>query len=124
VEIDNVDPLEILVHQLGRASGAAEALGRLVSELEDIFGPNHVGEGVPHILVKMWNEERDRTARLAKMAMDAGVGEQQVRLAEKQGQMIVQVFTAMLDDPSLGLSPEQRAAFPNVAARHLRALGG
>jgi len=28
----------------------------------------------------MWNEERDRTARLAKMAMDADVAQQQVRL--------------------------------------------
>ena len=49
IEFDTVDPLEILVHQLGRASGAAEALGRLVSELEAVFGPNHVGEGVPHV---------------------------------------------------------------------------
>lgn len=53
VEIDIVDPLEVLDHQLGRASGAAEALGHLVSELEEDFGPDHVGEGVPHVLAKM-----------------------------------------------------------------------
>ncbi|MDQ3660578.1 MAG: hypothetical protein M3454_05870 [Actinomycetota bacterium] len=81
IEVDNVDPLEVLLYQLGWASGAARALGRLVSELEEIHGPNHAGAAVPHILVRMWSEERDRAARLAKMAIDAGLAEKQVLLA-------------------------------------------
>ena len=39
--IGNVDPLEVLLYQLGWASGAARALGHLVSDLEEIHGPNH-----------------------------------------------------------------------------------
>ncbi len=121
-EIDNVDPLEVLLYQLGWASGAARALGRLVSELEEVHGPNHTGTAVPHVLVRMWSEERDRAARLAKMAIDAGLAEKQVRLAERQGQVIAHIFTSVLDDDSLGLSREQRDAGRSLAARHLRAL--
>ncbi len=122
IEIDNVDPLEILLHQLGWASGAARALGRLVSELEEIHGPNHAGIAVPHVLVRMWSEERDRAARLAKMAIDAGLAEKQVRLAERQAQIMAQIFTTVLDDDTLGLSHEQRDAGRSLAARQLRAL--
>ncbi|MDQ3660591.1 MAG: hypothetical protein M3454_05935 [Actinomycetota bacterium] len=117
-----MDPLEVLLYQLGWASGAARALGRLVSELEEIHGPNHAGDAVPHVLVKLWSEERDRAARLAKMAIDAGLAEKQVRLAETQGQIIAKIFTAVLDDDTLGLSREQRVAGRSLAARHLRAL--
>lgn len=70
----------------------------------------------------MWSEERDRAARLAKMAIDAGLAEKQVRIAEKQGQVIAQIFTTVLDDVTLGLSREQRDAGRAVAARQLRAL--
>ncbi len=122
IEVDNVDPLEVLLYQLGWASGAARALGRLVSELEEIHGPNHAGDAVPHVLVQMWNQERDRAARFAKLALDAGVVERQVRLAETQGQIIAQIFTAVLDDDTLGLSRAQREVGRSLAARHLRAL--
>ncbi len=122
IEIGNVDPLEVLLYQLGRASGAARALGRLVSELDEVHGPNHAGTAVPHVLVRMWSEERDRAARMAKMAIDAGLAEKQVRLAERQGQMIAQLITTVLDDDTLGLSREQRNAGRSLAARHLRAL--
>jgi len=84
--------------------------------------PNHSGDEVPHVLVRLWSEERDRAARLAKMAIDAGLAEKQVRLAERQGQIIAQIFTTVLDDDSLGLSREQRDAGRSLAARHLRAL--
>jgi len=67
-------------------------------------------------------QERDRAARLAKMAIDAGLGVERVRLTEKQGQIIAQVIAATLDDATLGLSPEQREGGRKVAARHLRSL--
>lgn len=60
--------------------------------------------------MKLWSEERDRAARLAKMAIDAGLAEKQVRLAERQGQIIAQIFTTVLDDDNLGLLREQRDA--------------
>lgn len=59
-------------------------------------------------------------ARLAAKAIELGVGEMQVRLSERQGQMIPRVFAAALDDTSLGLTPEQRNTGRKLVASHLR----
>jgi hypothetical protein len=64
-------------------------------------------------------KERDRCAGFATKAIAAGLAERQVRLAEKQGQMIADVLRAVLGDPELGLSAEQRAAAPATIRRHL-----
>lgn len=55
-------------------------------------------------------QERDRAARFAKMAIEAGLAERQVRLAERQGALIEQVLVAAFEH--LGLTVEQRRAAP------------
>jgi hypothetical protein len=70
-------------------------------------------------LVQLEAMERDRCARFAKLALDAGIQERQVRLAERQGALIVEILRAVLADPELGLTAEQRKAVPGVARRHL-----
>jgi hypothetical protein len=65
-------------------------------------------------------KERDRCANFAAKAITAGLAERQVRLAERQGELIVQVLTAVFDD--LGLSEEQQEVAPDVIARHLTLL--
>ncbi len=122
IELDAVDPLEILLEQLGMASGAAHAYGAMVRDLEGVTMASKFGLE-PHVLIAMWNEERDRASRLAKMALDAGVDERQVRLAERQGALLHKVFILMLEDRMLGLTLEQRETGKKIAARHLRALG-
>ena len=119
---EDVDPLEVLLDSLGRSYTAAKFLGSMVRSLEDITGPNHLGDAVPHVYVEMWETERDRAARLAAKAIELGVREMQVRLSERQGQMIAQIFAAALDDASLGLTPEQRNTGRKLVARHLRTL--
>lgn len=70
-------------------------------------------------LAKLEAEERDRCASFAAKAVAAGLAERQVRLAERQGALIAEVLRAVLGDPALGLSKEQREAAPGVARRHL-----
>lgn len=70
-------------------------------------------------LAKLESEERDRCAGFAAKAIAAGLAERQVRLAEKQGALIADVLRAVLNDPELGLSAEQRGAVPGVTRRHL-----
>jgi hypothetical protein len=66
--------------------------------------------------------ERDRCARFAKLALDAGIAERQVRLAEAQGALVASAVQRILD--ALGLSAEQRALVPVVVPRELRAVAG
>lgn len=74
-------------------------------------------------LVQLEGQERDRCARFAKLALDAGIAERQVRLAERQGELIAEVLRAVLADPELGLSEAQQRAVPGVALRHLAVAG-
>jgi hypothetical protein len=93
---------------IGHKIGAAGKDGVLYEAEEAIRG-----------LVQLEAMERDRCARFAKTAIDAGIAERQVTLAERQGALIADVLRAVLADPELGLSAEQRKAVPNVARRHL-----
>lgn len=69
-------------------------------------------------LAQLEATERDRAARFAKLALDAGIAERQVRLAEKQTAIVEKALLATLDD--LGLpEEEQQKAFGRLA-HHLR----
>lgn len=85
-----------------------------------LYGPDHLGDARRHILVAMWDAERERLANFARIALAAGVDERRVRLAEHQGQSMAGVVTAVLD--ALELSPEQREVGRRVATEQLRSL--
>jgi len=75
-------------------------------------------------LVQLEAQERDRAAGMAAKAVAAGLATRQVELAERQGALVADLIRALFADPELGLTPQQAAAAPAVAARHLRALAG
>lgn len=121
------DPLEALVTEVARSAVMVEALAALVSELdvdpeegEAIYGADHLGDDRPHVLMRMLGDERDRKSRLAKMAIDAGVAERTVRVAERQAALFARVIAAVIDDPDLALDGGQRVRAREVAARELR----
>src|SRR5205085_374032 len=72
------------------------------------------------VLLRVYNDERDRLARTAKLAIDAGVAERAVKLAEAYGEMLAQLITGILGD--LSLNRRQRAEVPTVLKRHLLAV--
>lgn len=113
------------------------AVQAAVSDLERIFGLGGVaalvgntydaasngevyatGEAIRG-LAQLEATERDRCATFAAKAIAAGLAERQVRLAEKHGALIADVLRAVLGDPELGLTTEQRKKAPGVARRHL-----
>jgi hypothetical protein len=77
------------------------------------------GEAV-RALVTLESQERDRAVRFAKVAHDMGIAEREVRLAEKQGELLASVIRGVLDD--LDLSEEQKAAGLASAGQRLRAV--
>ncbi|HEX6681088.1 MAG TPA: hypothetical protein VF063_10615 [Gaiellaceae bacterium] len=74
------------------------------------------------VLLRMWNEERDRVARIAKAALDAGVAERAVSLAERYAEDLARLLRAIFDDPELRLTRPQHARLPDVLRRHLGAM--
>jgi hypothetical protein len=102
--------------ELEQLVGESDTLrAALVAEAYGEFGPT--GEYVRG-LATIEAQERDRCATFAAKAVAAGLAERTVRIAERQGEMIVKVLSAVFDD--LNLSEEQREAAPDAIRRNLR----
>jgi hypothetical protein len=126
VEAAERDPVALLLDALHRCSAMVAILGGLVAELElgDLFGPDPQGATRAHVATETYATWLDRSARAAKLAIDAGIEERRVLLAEEQGRVIADLFARVFADPEVALSPSQQAMARIVAARHLRALPG
>lgn len=128
-EID-VAPEEAILAMIRTAAGNVMLLQDQVAQLTADVGPGgiagHTGsttkhnEAAPHVLVTMYDEERDRLVRYAKVAAEIGLSARLVKLAESQGELIARVFTTALDDPDWGLDKATREAGRRVIGRHLR----
>lgn len=68
----------------------------------------------------LYREERMHLARVAKMALDAGVAQRLVTIAEDQGRILASALRIVLQ--ALGLSPEQQALVPHIVPQVLRAV--
>lgn len=108
-----VEPTEALLSVLHLSAGHLAWVRDSLAALED----KTTFEG--QVLMRLWNDERDRVARIAKAALDAGVAERQVRLAEQYGEQLARLLTGIFDDPELGLNGRQRGQLPDVLRRHL-----
>lgn len=126
---DDVDPIQEMLNQVWLSSRAVAWLGERVAELtvpdtdqtagEDIlgmdeegniqmgqargqlYGPDNLGNLALHPLYKEWNRERERLVATCKKAVDAGVSERLVRIAETQGRMIVEAVEFALNEVGL-----------------------
>lgn len=75
-------------------------------------------EAKPHVLVVLYNDERDRLASYATMALKAGIDERRVRMAEHETERL---YGAVVDGlEAAGLTPAQREAFNGRFAARLR----
>lgn len=68
----------------------------------------------------LYREERAHLARVAKMALDAGVASRLVSLAEDQGRILSSALRVILQ--ALRLTPEQSAMIPIIVPTVLRAV--
>jgi hypothetical protein len=123
--------LKLVAQSAARAQRYGEELERLVAKqglhdalvgaglVVDANGKSHpVGEYVRG-LTQLEAAERDRCASMCAKAIAAGLGERQVRLAERQIVLLGEVLRAVSLDPALALSDAQRAALPEVIRAHV-----
>lgn len=74
------------------------------------------------VLLRMFADERDRVARIGRSALDAGVQERQIKLAERWGETLAQLLQGIFADPELAITARQQAQLPSVLRRHLIAI--
>lgn len=70
--------------------------------------------------IKIYQDERMMAVKAAKTAIDAGIAERIVRIAEREVDVMVAVLRASLEELGLPVTPEVGV----VVARQLRAIGG
>jgi hypothetical protein len=113
-----VQPGEALLHMLWMSYGSVVWLQQQIEQHADMRSFE------ARVDIQSHKEERDRVARIAKAALDAGVAERQIKLAERYAHMLANVIRAILSDPELALTREQQAMTPAVVRRHLVQLDG
>jgi len=130
-----IDPKDALLEELYRTAGAVDWLHAQVQELEpaqvtwgktdEVTKTATEYEGVDttyaasvNMWVQLWQAERKHLVAVSKAAIDAGIEERRVRLAEQQGVILAGVIKAVLGD--LNLTPEQAKAAPRIVADNLR----
>lgn len=131
-----VDPHTALLEELHRAAGAVQWLSAIVADLEQesiVWGKVKETHGTQlekgtdngvtkaaavNVYVRLWQEERDRLAKVAKTCVDVGIEERRVRLAESAGQQLAAVIRSVLSQ--LGLSDEQTVLANRVVPVELR----
>jgi hypothetical protein len=130
------DPGEVLLRLVTQSRMRVDAysaeLEKLVAEsptlrdalVGDAMGEfGKVGEYIRG-LAQLESLERDRLATFASKAVQAGLGERQVRLAERQGEMLAAVLSRILDNSSLGLTAYQKELMPGVMRETLSTMAG
>jgi hypothetical protein len=100
--------------------GVAALVGNTYGAAKDV-GVYVTGEAIRG-LADLEAKERDRCATFASKAVAAGLAERTVRIAERQGQLMVEMVQAALRE--VDLSPEQASAFKAALARQARELAG
>jgi hypothetical protein len=114
------EPRDVLLQQVYHAYGMQQAASRMLQDVnpEDFSSDDREVKAAAKAIEFMYSEWTDRAARISKMALDVGIEERLVKLAERQGDVIVGIIRAVVI--GLELSPElQRKAFV-LAATELR----
>lgn len=64
------------------------------------------GQAGIHPYVLQYEKAIERRAKLAKLCVDAGIAERQIRIAERQGQLIAQAINGILDALKIKRTPK------------------
>lgn len=121
VPID-VEPTDALLMAVRTAAGHLAYLTAKVSTVADddvLESPNGRDQSL-HVWGRLQQDAVDRLARVSKMALDAGVAERWVSLAQRAGEQIVGALEAAMRD--VKLPPREAAALGRAFATQLVAL--
>lgn len=78
--VEDVTAVEALLQELFASSGHVAWLRQEISSMDE----DDLGTPTGQAMISLYNSERDRKVRIAKLATEAGLDEAQVRIAEAQ----------------------------------------
>lgn len=112
-----MDPVEALLWAVRLSAGAVTFWQEVINKIEQ-------NDDAPAELLvgaaEMYGLERERLARVSATAVQAGLAERQVRIAERQGDLLAMVLEATLEH--IGVSPTKVEQAKRFAAQTMLAL--
>jgi hypothetical protein len=119
-ELD-IDPHDALLQCIRITAGEISYCSTLIGDLDEPMVMTPFGE-----MLSIWITTRqkaiERLAKFSKMALDAGVAERQVQVAERYGEMLATLVSGILGD--LKLSKAQQKEAPAVVRKHFQLIEG
>lgn len=117
-----VNPYVALLDEITRTQAFIVLLELEVRELDAAGGAHRSGRRGINLLQR-FDRERDRLISACKTAISLGIAERQVRLAEKEGELMTHAVIAAIDAVP-NIAPETRRELLTNLAHQLRAAGG
>lgn len=126
-------PEEFLLEEVARSAGVVRYLEDQIGSWE-VFPSDRLGD-LPELIVmsehyqatssqRVWLEvylqERGHLLKVVKLALDAGIADRALRLAEQQADMMQQMINAAIDQ--LDLTDQQREQVPQVMLATIRRI--
>lgn len=115
----DVDPHDALLTCVRIAAGEVAYCSKEIGQLEKATESTMFGEQL-NIWIQVRQKAMLSLAKFSKMALDAGVAERQVQVAERYGEMLATLISGILGD--LALTKAQQKKAPAIVTRHLQAL--
>lgn len=131
----DVSPTEAMLAMVQEAAANVAAIRTVISmynievdkdggiALPEYYGSKYHVDSQVHILVSLYNHERDRLVRYSERAIAAGIEERKVRIAEAQSSRLAQALGKALDACAHLMSGAARDEFKRSLATELRKLG-
>jgi hypothetical protein len=119
----DIDPSEALLEEVRRTAGHVAWLNTLIGEgdqngltqwVHEDGGGAHKRESV---WVVLYHKERAQLVNVCKAAIAAGIAEREVRIAERQGELVAELVRVAVD--AAGLTPAQRERAYGAVRGHL-----
>jgi hypothetical protein len=125
-----IGPAEALMEEIQRSAYIVEWIEAQMEELRQqgvsnsgIFQQYDIKNGYqPSVWATLHKQEREFLLKATTAAIKAGLEERKVQIAEQQGRLIVAMMMAFINDPQLGLNPDQLMRAPALMRKHLLAL--
>lgn len=122
-----VDPHTAVLNTVHATAGHVAWLYEKIQELAEVEGDmtlhQYTSMGIKaSIWVEMYERERLMLLKASKAAVDMGVSERAVQLAEEQGRMIAGLLQKFIDSQEIGLTAAQRLVAPKVIRQLLVAM--
>lgn len=106
------------IHEVLVENGKGDLSTRRVADEEAFWGLNKDGEMAPHVYVQLLKVWTERYERACKTALDAGIEERRIRLAEDTSETFFSALGKAV--VAAGLDPATRAALNAALAAELR----